>query len=126
MSRTPVVIDWSVVDHYLERGCPTTEIAAIIGIHHDTLYRRCLEDNNISYSAYAQERKAKGEALLRAKQYDVAMEGDKTMLVWLGKCRLGQQEINNQETEKEKNQHVLVDFIHELIMEKASAKSKTN
>lgn len=30
--------------------------------------------------------------MLRAKQFEVALGGDKTMLIWLGKQRLGQSE----------------------------------
>ena len=88
--RPEAKIDWNQVDQLLEAGCLTTEIAAYLGICRDTLYKRCQHDKKIEFSAYSQEKKARGESLLRAKQFQVAMEGDKTMLVWLGKNRIGQ------------------------------------
>ena len=44
----------------------------------------------MNFSSYLAEKRAHGNSLLRAKQYEIAMSGDKTMLVWLGKNRLEQ------------------------------------
>lgn len=85
-------IDWKIVDKLLLAGCLATEIAAYIGVCRETLYRRCIKDNGIGYSTYSQEKKAKGESLLRNKQFETAMEGNVTMQIWLGKQRMGQRE----------------------------------
>lgn len=83
-------LDWDEIDKLLQAGCLSTEIAGRFGVCRDTLYKRCIEDNKIDYSTYSQQKKSNGEALLRAKQYSEAMKGDKSMLIWLGKNRLGQ------------------------------------
>jgi hypothetical protein len=90
--RPQVNIDWNLVDKLLEAGCKTTEIAAHIGCCPDTLYVRCTKDKGLTFSAYSQEKKQKGESLLRAAQFNKAMKGDNTMLIWLGKHRLDQHE----------------------------------
>jgi len=92
MTRPKIKIDWKTVDSLLEADCEGTEIAAYLGIVPDTLYYRCKQDNNLGFSEYLQQKKAKGNSLLKTKQFKVAMEGDKTMLVWLGKQRLNQKD----------------------------------
>lgn len=88
--RPKARIDWGFVGNMLEADCTATGIAAMIGISVDTLYVRCKTDNKIDFSAFSQQKRAKGDDLLRAKQFKVAMEGNPTMLIWLGKNRLGQ------------------------------------
>lgn len=91
----PVIpIDWDEVDKYLIAGCSGVEVAAVIGCSTATLYDRCVQDNGIIFSEYSREKKAKGDSLLRAKQMQKAMsgKGDNTMLIFLGKARLGQRE----------------------------------
>ena len=95
--RKPLPIDWAKVERLMEAGCVGTEIAAYLGIHANTFYRRCEDEGKCGkgkeygdFSAYLQSKKEKGDSLLRAKQFEIAMQGDKTMLVWLGKNRLNQ------------------------------------
>lgn len=83
-------IDWNMVGKMLEADCSAVGIAEQLGISTDTLYKRCKRDNKIDFSAFAQQKKAKGDALLKAKQYQIAMSGNVTMMIWLGKQRLGQ------------------------------------
>ena len=92
MSRPKVIIDWNKVDKYLQAQCEGAGIAGLLGIHPDTLYKACKEQFKMGFSAYSAQKKGEGKELLRCKQYQVAMEGDKTMLVWLGKQYLGQQD----------------------------------
>ena len=48
----------------------------------------------MTFTAFQQQRRAQGESLIRHKQYQRALgltdSGDNTMLIWLGKNRLGQ------------------------------------
>lgn len=92
IGRPEKKIDWNVVETLLEAGSLGTEVAAYIGIHPDTLYRQCQETHGMTFTDYTVKYRAKGDLRLKAKQFDVAMRGDKTMLVWLGKQRLGQRE----------------------------------
>lgn len=63
-------------------GCTNKEIADIVGVSHDTLTRRC--ENEL------EEGRAFGRMSLRRKQWEVALSGNVTMLIWLGKQQLGQ------------------------------------
>jgi hypothetical protein len=89
-------IDWERVDKLLMSGCTGMEIAAQFDMHHSTFYRRVEERYGMIFTNYAGEVKQKGDALLREAQYDKAVnEKDNTMLVWLGKTRLGQKEAKD-------------------------------
>lgn len=88
--RPKAIIDWRYVGQMLEAGATAEGIAATIGCDRDTLYNRCKTDNNQDFSAFSQEKKAKGDELLRTAQFKNAMSGNVTMQIWLGKQRLGQ------------------------------------
>jgi hypothetical protein len=92
MARPKANIDWNIVNKYLQAQCDGVGIAGLIGIHPNVLYAACKEFNKLSFSDYSQQKKGEGKELLRAKQFQVAMEGDKTMLVWLGKQYLDQKD----------------------------------
>ena len=90
MARPKINIDWEKVDRYLVAGATGTEVAAVLGIHAHTLYDRCKEDHKLSFSDYLLQKKEKGDSMLKLKQFEQAMEGDRGMLIWLGKNRLDQ------------------------------------
>ena len=91
-----VKIDWKMVDENLEAGCNGTEIAAALGMHPDTFYNKVMSEKGAGFTAYAQEKRASGDKLLKKAQFDTALgrnkEADNTMLIWLGKQRLNQRE----------------------------------
>ena len=89
--RKQIAIDWAVVDNYLAGGSSGAQIAGALGINKHTLYRRCEKEHNSDFANYANKKRQKGNALLNYKQFQVAMEGNVSMLIWLGKQRLGQQ-----------------------------------
>lgn len=91
-------LDWKKVDELLEAGCEGTQVAAFFGIHEDTFYNRVKEKHKVGFSAYRAQKRARGDSKLLTKQFEVAMDGDRTMLVWLGKNRLTQtdkQDLNH-------------------------------
>ena len=93
MARPKTSIDWDTVNKLLEADCEGTEISAFLGIVPDTLYRRCQEDNGIGFADYLRLKKAKGNSLIKVKQFEAAVKDkDKAMLIWLGKNRLGQKD----------------------------------
>lgn len=109
MSRPKTEIDWARVDELLVAQCDGAGIASILGIHPNTLYRLCEEEFSMSFSAYSQQKRGEGRELLRAKQYELALSGDKTMLVWLGKQYLNQREkVDNDVSLTEKVKPVIV------------------
>jgi len=90
--RPKAEIDWQNVARLLEAGASGVGIAATIGVDEGTLRKRCESDNNCSFSEFSQQKKAKGDELLRTAQFKTAMAGNVTMQIWLGKQRLGQAE----------------------------------
>jgi hypothetical protein len=93
MACKPVHIDWNLVDQLLIAGCSGAEAAAYIGIYSDTLYDRCRKDKGTEFATYLQEKRGKGNAMLRAKKFDRAIkDGSDTMLIWESKNRLGEKD----------------------------------
>ncbi len=97
--RPPYEIDWKKVDELMIAGCTGTEIAAYFGMYPDTFYRRVEVEKQVGFTAYLQSKRSKGDSILRAVQYDEAVrKRNTTMIVWLGKNKLGQtdkKEINH-------------------------------
>ena len=102
MGRNLTKIDWKKVDELMIAGCCGAEIAGYFGIHPDTLYKHVEREKKMCFTAYHQEKKAKGDSILRAHQYAKALgltdKGDNTLLIWLGKTRLKQVEEKQKET----------------------------
>jgi len=69
--------------------CTFEEVAAYIGWHPATVYRR-MEDPKSAFAQAYERGAANGRATLRRKQYENAMKGNVTMQIWLGKQNLGQ------------------------------------
>lgn len=122
-------IDWKIVDAYLEAGCAGTDIAAILGIYPDTLYRRCEQEHNATFAAYSQQKKQSGDYLIKKAQFDKAIGrtelGDNTLLIWLGKVRLEQREtvIQTASPEQEKNYRQVIDQLAELQQDRQNSSS---
>jgi len=83
-------LDYDLLDACCEIMCTGEECAALQGMSYDTLDRRLKEEHDLSFADYFKQKSAPGKMSLRRKQYSAAMEGDKVMLVWLGKNWLGQ------------------------------------
>lgn len=60
------------------------EIAAHLNCSHDTIERR--------FASQIKDGHKVRNGRLRSKQFEIAMEGNPTMLVWLGKQLLGQRD----------------------------------
>ncbi len=96
MGRTKIDIDWELVDQLLAAGCNGMEISATLGICNDTLYRKVEEKFQMTFTAYSIKKKSIGDSLLKKTQFEkangISNKGDNTLLIWLGKQRLGQKE----------------------------------
>ncbi len=88
--RKKAKIDWAKVDNALMAGSNGVQVAAMLGIHFDTLSNHCKEEHKTDFSHYLRQKREKGNNLLKAMQYRLAMDGDRGMLIWLGKNRLDQ------------------------------------
>lgn len=79
-------IDPKQVEQLAAIDCSYAEMAAVLGCDPATLTRR--------FAQVIEKGRASGRGSLKRMQFKLAMEGDRTMLVWLGKVRLGQKEMH--------------------------------
>jgi len=92
LGRPKIEINWDVVDDLCEVQCTSDEICAALKISEDTLERACKRDKKCLFADYSKQKRRAGFVSLRHKQFEMAMAGDRTMLIWLGKQYLGQSE----------------------------------
>ena len=90
MARPKIEIDFDMVKKLCAIQCTGQEIADVLDVSYDTVERRVKEVYQISFADYIKKHSANGKMSLRRKQHEVAMNGNTTMLVWLGKQYLGQ------------------------------------
>lgn len=91
--RPKYEIDFAKIDRLLQAHCDGQSIAGLLGMHYNTLARHIEEQYNINFSEYAASKRGEGKELLRAKMFEMAMNGDKAMLIWLSKQYLGMREV---------------------------------
>lgn len=85
-------IDWDLVNESLVKGALGCEVAAEFDMHPCTFYEKVFNEFGENFTNYASKLRKKGERSLRTKQYDEAMKGNTTLLVWLGKQKLSQRD----------------------------------
>lgn len=90
LARPLKEIDWDQVDEMCAIHCTGEEQAGILGIDYDTLNRACYREKELSFTEYYAQKASGGKMSLRRRQFNAAMDGNSTMLVWLGKNWLGQ------------------------------------
>ncbi len=69
--------------------CTNAEVASFFGVAERTIERR---RQSARFAAVMNRGYAKGRQTLRRKQMELAMAGNPTMLIWLGKQLLGQRD----------------------------------
>lgn len=84
MGRPRKKIDAKLVERLAMIDCSVEEIAAVVECSTDTLQRR--------FAAVMAKGRAQGKTSLRRAQFRLALKGNATMQIWLGKQRLGQKE----------------------------------
>lgn len=80
--RPKLQIDGKLVEKLAGIGCPNKEIASIVGCSVDTLDRH--------FADVITKGRENGKTRLRKKQIEVALAGNVSMLIFLGKNMLGQ------------------------------------
>ena len=86
------IVDYTLLDDLCRIQCTAKEIASVLHMSINTLKARIEADTGEAYLEYLYKRSMVGRKSLRRKQWAVAMRGDRTMLIWLGKQYLGQVE----------------------------------
>ena len=83
-------IDYTKLDAMCAIHCTGEECAAILDMSYEHLNNQLKRDGNGGFLDYFKLKGANGKMSLRRKQYDQAMSGNPTMLIWLGKQWLNQ------------------------------------
>lgn len=104
-------IDYGVLSKLCNIMCTGEECAAILGIDYDTLNRRLGQDGHNGFTDYYKKHSSKGKASLRRKQIEVALSGNPTMLIWMGKQQLEQRDKRDINDDSE----LLSDTLSKLI-----------
>lgn len=127
--RPRVEMPLAVVEMLGSYGATNREIASHFGVSERTVESRKTEPD---FREAYERGLGKGNIQLRTRQFKQAMAGDRTMLIWLGKQRLGQKDkIANEHSGPggAPLRHALVDLSalseEELaLLEKLSAKAR--
>lgn len=99
----PKEINWDVFDKLCALHCTLKEMSGILQVSEDTIERLCKKTFKLKFADLYQQKAASGRMSIRRKQFDIAMNGNVTMLIWLGKQWLGQKdkhEISDAESPK--------------------------
>lgn len=94
MGKPQLVIDWVKVEKLASIYCPVSDIAGIMGVSYNGLARGCKRKFKKTIEDWAHEKRGNTRAAVRNRQIQLALAGDKTMLIWLGKQMLGQSDRN--------------------------------
>ncbi len=93
---------WDLLDSYIIFGSEVY-CADKLKMNVDTLADRIKDKTGLSFSEYKYKKQEPFRMSLMKKQYEVAMTGNVTMLIWLGKQYLGQsdkvEEVNGKPSE---------------------------
>ena len=90
--RPRIEIDLETLADQVSIFCTKEECAKLLGCSEDTIDRRLMEQTGEGFAAFFEKHSADGKASLRRAQYNAALRGNATMLVWLGKQYLGQKD----------------------------------
>jgi len=88
--RPQLDFNWATFDAILQYGATQGDAAEILGVSEDTITRAIKREHKLKFSEYRHTKMGRVRIKLLQKQYDVAMSGNVTMLIWLGKQHLGQ------------------------------------
>lgn len=99
------------------------DIAAFFDCSVDTLYRWCLKTYCQTFAETYRQKSSAGRNSLRRKQYEVAMSGNVTMLIWLGKIMLEQKDPSlewrnfDQKLDKVQDKQELIKMAEKILSE---------
>lgn len=72
--------------------CTLDDICGFFDVGRETLLRWCKRTYGETFEETFKRKSAGGKISLRRKQYEMAMAGDRVLLIWLGKQHLGQRD----------------------------------
>lgn len=90
--RPKIKINWDQFEKLCGMQCTLDEIADWFRCSDDTIENAVKKHFKKGFSDIFNQKRVAGRVSLRRKQMQVAMEGNVTMLIWLGKQYLGQKD----------------------------------
>lgn len=94
-------IDWVEFEKLCSLHCTQIEIAEWFNVSVDTIDRAVTRNYGEKFAEVFKKKSGRGKISLRRQQYEVALKGNVTMLIWLGKQYLGQSDKLTVEEEYE-------------------------
>ena len=107
MGRPHKEIDQTQFEKLCALQCTIEEFCCYFDCDDMTLNSWCKRTYNMSFSEVFKIKKGSGKISLRRKQFEVALAGNPSMFIWLGKNMLGQAEKQELEV---KTDDVVIDF----------------
>jgi hypothetical protein len=83
-------IDQEQFEKLCKLQCTIDEFCCYFDCNTDTLEKWCKKTYKMNFSEVFRIKKGSGKISLRRKQFEVALSGNPTMLIWLGRNMLGQ------------------------------------
>lgn len=116
-------IDFADFEKCCQMQCTQEEIAGWFEIDEETLVKRVTEHYNKSFSEVYKKYSAGGKCSLRRRQFRRAANGDRVMMIWLGKQYLGQSDKVEQKV-TEINLSDVPDYEIEALIKRYGKKNK--
>lgn len=93
MGRPKFIIDDKMFDTAIQLPLIKSDICSLVGnCSEDTLERYCKQRFGLRFAELQEQKRQNFRKNILGKQYELAMKGDRVMLIWLGKQYLGQRE----------------------------------
>jgi len=117
MGRPKLKIDQDMFESLCQIQCTEAEIAGALKVSPDTILRWCKEIYNETFAEAFKKLSADGKSSLRRAQWKAALNGNSTMLIWMGKQVLGQVD-KNEVTNIVPDKDIKIEFITRPKVEK--------
>lgn len=130
MGRKRVELDWSVVDTTCFYGATTPQLKFLLEKKGVTLTRKSIEaiikrEKGVTFSEYRETQHCGAKFKLAQKQFEVAMSGNPSLLIFLGKNWLGQSDkIDNEQRGELKIKYEALKNQYPLLWEEVRKMSK--
>ncbi len=108
-------------EYLCEFHCSQNEILKFFGASESTMDRWCKVTYNQTFRAAYKDNILLGNCNLRKTQWNTAMKGNVTMLIWLGKQYLGQKDVPDTEEAASTEQ---LDALSQSLMDMAAQLDK--
>ena len=121
--RPPIDIDWQQFDKLCLMQATLSEIAGWFDCEERTIENKVTSKFGISFFEYFKKKSAGGKISLRRKQYEMALSGNVSLLIWLGKQYLNQRD---EPPKEETNDSSIDSLINALDLTARAIQTKNN